>query len=550
MGRVLVIDDDEAGCRLLSATLKPEGHEVVAEHDGARGLARAQQLRPEVVLLDLQLPDQSGLEVLVQLHALDANLPVVMMTAHAEVRTAVRATKLGAFDYLTKPIDHEDISRIVRRALETRELKAEVEDLRRQLGEGPGLTAQMGPSPQVAQVIEQVRAVATSSFSVLVLGETGTGKELVAQAIHRASDRRANPFVALDCGAIPELLLESELFGHEKGAFTGADKRKQGQFQVAEGGTLFLDELGNLPLALQAKLLRVLESRQLQAVGSEQSTALDVRFIAATNEDLHARAEDGRFRADLYFRLAQYTITLPALRERPADIAHLVQRFMTEASVELRRPVHEIAPDALTLLEKQPWPGNVRELRNVVRQAVLTREDLPLQALQRRPIRIEHGNELDPLTVLGDEPEDAVGIQRLAGTPRDRIEQRRWLRGRLRERPHRVREPLHRRLALQRTSHHLEPKRTADRRVRGANHKQPARKRPVACSLDGVGRQLRFDGTKSVSSTRSGANSSSPSRCCRTSTNRRRRTSSSASKPSISASWPPARSSRRSVMQV
>jgi DNA-binding NtrC family response regulator len=367
--RLLVIDDDQAGCRLMRAVFASE-FEVSAAHDGRSGLARAAADRPDVILLDLQLPDLHGLEVLERLRQTDASVPVVMMTAHGEVKTAVRATQLGAFDYLTKPIDHEEITMIVGRAVETRALKAEVEALRRQVGDG-GLAAQMGPSPQVAQIIEQVRTVAASGFSVLVLGETGSGKELVAQAIHRASERRGRPFVALDCGAIPEPLLESELFGHEKGAFTGADRKKAGRFQLADGGTVFLDEVGNLPVALQSKLLRVLESRQVQAVGADRTTPMDVRFVAATNEDLHVRAGDGRFRADLYFRLAQYTITLPPLRARPADIAYLVARFIAEATVELRCPIHEVAPDALALLEKHAWPGNVRELRNVVRRLVL-----------------------------------------------------------------------------------------------------------------------------------------------------------------------------------
>ena len=378
MGHVLVIDDDEAGCRLLQAVFTPEGFAVTVAHDGMTGLARAATESPDVVLLDLQLPDMNGLSVLDRLRGSNPDVPVVMMTAHAEVKTAVRATQLGAFDYLTKPIDLDEIVVIARRALETRALKAEVQDLRRQLGEG-SLAAHMGSSPQVARIIEQVRTVAASSFSVLVLGETGTGKELVAHALHRQSDRRSRPFVALDCGAIPEPLLESELFGHEKGAFTGADKRKQGRFQLAEGGTLVLDEVGNLPFALQAKLLRVLESRQLQPVGADAPTSMDVRFIAATNEDLHARAADGRFRADLYFRLAQYTITLPPLRERAADIPYLVQRFVDEVAVELRRPISEVAPEALALLQKHSWPGNVRELRNVVRQAVLESKDAVLR---------------------------------------------------------------------------------------------------------------------------------------------------------------------------
>ena len=211
---------------------------------------------------------------------------------------------------------------------------------------------------------------------MLVVGETGSGKELVAQAIHRESERRGNPFVAIDCGAIPDHLLESELFGHEKVAFTGAERTRRGQLQLAQGGTFFLDEVGNLPMNLQAKLLRVLESRQVQAVGAERAAALDVRFVAATNNDLQARASSGLFRADLYFRLAQYTIAVPALRDRPVDIPYLANRFLAETSVELRRPVQQIVPNALALLVAHPWSGNVRELHNIVRQAVLKSRDL------------------------------------------------------------------------------------------------------------------------------------------------------------------------------
>ena len=373
---LLIIDDDKANCLLITRIFGGEGIEVTAAHDGLAGIERARLHPPDVVLLDLRLPGLDGLEVLARLKQEGPALPVVMLTAHQDIKTAVRATQLGAFDYLTKPFHNEEIVAVVRRALQTRALELEVEDLRRQLGAGGGLAVQMGPSPEVRALVEQVRTVAETNYTVLVIGETGSGKELVAQAIHRESDRRAKPFVAIDCGAIPEQLLESELFGHEKGAFTGAEKKKQGQFQLAQGGTFFLDEVGNLPLNLQAKLLRVLESRQVQAVGADKSAALDLRFVAATNNDLQERASDGHFRADLYFRLAQYTISLPALKNRPIDIPYLAHRFLAEASVELRRPVQQIVPSALELLEAHLWPGNVRELRNVIRQAVLMTKDL------------------------------------------------------------------------------------------------------------------------------------------------------------------------------
>jgi DNA-binding NtrC family response regulator len=376
---LLVIDDDEASCRLVKAIFEPEGIDVVAAHDGSSGLARVERDRPDLVLLDLRLPGIDGLEVLEKLKARHASLLVIMLTADQDLKTAVRATQLGAFDYLTKPVDEEEIVVVVKRALETRALELEVEELRQKLGAGGSLAAQMGSSPQVRQVIDQVRIVGASSFTVLIQGETGAGKELVAQAVHRESARRQKPFQAVDCGAIPEQLLESELFGHEKGAFTGASSRRPGRFQLAEGGTLFLDEVGNLPMSLQAKLLRVLESRQVQPVGATRAASMDLRFIAATNQDLQARVTAGLFRTDLYFRLAQYTISLPPLRERPADIPYLAQRFLEEASVELRRPVQRVLPEALELLERHAWPGNVRELRNVIRHAVLQTNDLVIR---------------------------------------------------------------------------------------------------------------------------------------------------------------------------
>ena len=253
--------------RLLKAIFVREGFDVVAAEDGEAGLAQAAAEQADLVILDMDLPKLDGLQVLERVKAERPALPIVMLTGRDEVKLAVRAIRLGAIDYVTKPFDPEEISVVVRRALEIRALTAEVEDLRRQVGQGGGLDAQMGPDSAVRRIIEQVKTVASTNFSVLVLGETGTGKELVAAALHRQSERRSKPFVALDCGAIPEALLESELFGHEKGAFTGADRRRAGHFHLAESGTLFLDEIGNLPLALQAKLLRVLESRQLQAVG-------------------------------------------------------------------------------------------------------------------------------------------------------------------------------------------------------------------------------------------------------------------------------------------
>jgi two-component system nitrogen regulation response regulator GlnG len=382
MNRILVIDDDQATCRLLGAIFRAEGFDVLTAHDGPSGIATVLTERPDVVLLDLDMPAMDGMAVLERLKTEAPAVPVVMLTGSLDVKNAVRAIQLGAFNYLTKPMNRAEVVIVVRRAQETSAMRIELEELRRQAGRlaTETLASQMGSSAAIQRVIEQVNLVAGTPFTVLVLGETGTGKELVSQALHRLSDRRSRPFVALDCGAIPDALLESELFGHEKGAFTGADRRKEGRFRLAEGGTCFLDEIGNLPLNLQAKLLRVLESGQLQSVGADRSTPMDVRFLAASNLDLHDRVEQGAFRSDLYFRLAQYAIRLPPLRERPEDIPFLTRRFVDEASTDLRRPIEAIVPDTLSVLTGYGWPGNVRELRNVVRQAVLQTRGLVLEA--------------------------------------------------------------------------------------------------------------------------------------------------------------------------
>lgn len=380
--RILVIDDDQASCRLIGAIFRSESCDVIAAHDGPSGIVAAASQHPDVVLLDLRLPGLDGMAVLERLKAESPLVPVVMLTGSHDVKDAVSAIRAGAFDYLTKPIRREEIILVARRAQQTHAMSIELQALRQQAGKfaTDNLSAQMGSGKAVQRVIEQVRLVAVSTFSVLILGETGTGKELVSQAVHRMSDRRLRPFVALDCGAIPDALLESELFGHERGAFTGADRRKEGRFRLAEGGTCFLDEIGNLAPNLQAKLLRVLESGQVQAVGADRATPMDVRFIAATNQDLQDRVEQGTFRSDLYFRLAQYAIRLPALRERTDDIPFLTHRFVEEAAHELRHPIEAITPGALELLLAYSWPGNVRELRNVVRQAVLQSAGLAINA--------------------------------------------------------------------------------------------------------------------------------------------------------------------------
>lgn len=389
--RLLVVDDDSLSCQLVRDLFASEGYVVTAVGSGEAALDTIATALPDVVILDVHLPGLGGVEVLERLRVLDPRLPVIILTGSGDIPSAVKATKLGAFAYLTKGLNLDEIVIVAKRAIEQRALLAEVEELKSRLAEDASLARSMGPSREVRRVIEHVAQVAPSDFTVLLQGETGTGKELVARTIHRESPRRGGPFVAIDCGAIPETLSESELFGHEKGAFTGADKPRPGHFQLAAGGTLFLDEVGNLSMALQAKLLRVLQQKEALPLGGRAPVALDVRIVAASNAELAAQAAEWRFRQDLYFRLAEFTITLPPLRTRLDDVPHFAWRFAQEVSIELRRPVREIDAEALDVLRAHPWPGNVRELRNVIRLAVLQCTDLVIGAGQVRAI-LERGS--------------------------------------------------------------------------------------------------------------------------------------------------------------
>ncbi|MGH7374159.1 MAG: sigma-54-dependent transcriptional regulator [Candidatus Rokuibacteriota bacterium] len=375
MTKILVVDDEAEIRSLLGAVLQSKGYEVVTADDGAAALQQVPREHPAVILMDLSMPRMGGMDALPEIKRLDPEVPVIICTAHADLATAVRAMKLGAYDYLTKPFDVELLALTLERALERNQLRSRIDELKRQ-GSGTSLAERMGGSPAIAQVIQQVSQVADSNFTVLVQGETGTGKELVARAIHQQSPRRQAPFVAVDCGAIPETLVESELFGHERGAFTGAQAKREGHFQLAKGGTLFLDEIGNVPLATQAKLLRALEQREVNPLGSARAVAVDARIIAATNTELEEGVKAGRFRADLYYRLSEFTITLPPLRSRREDITHLAQRFLDEVSMELRRPVRRVSDEAMQALLRHDWPGNVRELKNVIRKAALLATDV------------------------------------------------------------------------------------------------------------------------------------------------------------------------------
>ena len=366
MARIAVIDDEQGVCHAFRTLLTDEGHAVEVAATAERGLALVGTLRPDLVILDVRLPDGDGLDVLSRLMDGDDPPAVVIITAHGTMDTAIEAMRRGAFDYLTKPIDLTEATLVVDRALHTRQLSHEVTRLRERLRGQSSLL--VGDSAPMQRLYKTIGAVAPSDSTVLVCGESGTGKELVARAIHQASSRASRPFVTVDCTALPENLVESELYGHEPGAFTSAVKAKPGRIEQADGGTLFLDEIGELPLPAQAKLLRFLETRQTERLGSNQPISLDVRILTATNQDLDALCRDGQFRQDLYYRIHVVTLEVPPLRQRMDDVPLLVAHFLEQATGE-RRP--DISQAALDALSAHNWPGNVRELRNAIEHAAL-----------------------------------------------------------------------------------------------------------------------------------------------------------------------------------
>jgi DNA-binding NtrC family response regulator len=378
MPKVLVVDDQADMRWVLSCLLREQGFDVLTAEDGEQAVAQVKREPPQVVLMDLKMPRLDGLEALEEIKQCAPEVPLIVLTAYGSVPSAVQAMKLGAYDFITKPFDNDELLYTVKRAVERRELLSQVADLKRQLRlrHRGALREVMGASAKIQEVFQQIEQVAGSNFTVLIEGETGTGKELVARAIHQQSSRREGPFIALDCGAIPESLIESELFGYERGAFTGADRRKEGHAQLAEGGTLFLDEIANLPLTTQSKLLRMLQERQIRPLGGKQPVPVDIRIIAAGNVRLESEVQAGRFRQDLFHRLNEFAIRLPSLRERQEDIIPLARRFLDETNSELKKNVRGFSNEVVAVLRSYPWPGNVRELRNVIRRATLLSQDI------------------------------------------------------------------------------------------------------------------------------------------------------------------------------
>ncbi len=394
--RILIVDDEEVVLRSCLRILGEAGHEVDTVQDSEEALKKIDEGDYEVVVLDIMMPKKSGLEILQSIKEEHPDVDVIMVTGLSQIETAVLSMKLGAFDYLSKPFEPDELVMVVNRALERKRLLRENLRLRSELSSKYRFENIIGSSPKMQSVYRLVAKCAPTNSTVLLKGESGTGKELIARAIHYNSLRRDKPFVAVDCGSLSESLLESELFGHVKGSFTGAIATKKGLFEVAEGGTLFLDEIGNISLSTQASLLRVIQEREYKAVGGTKIMSTNIRLIAATNKDLRAIVKEGTFREDLFYRINIFPIPIPPLRERREDIPPLAFHFLKFFSEEMEKQVSQISVDAMTLLVNYDWPGNVRELENTIHRAViLTGEDVVRQGHLMNIMDMESGLDID-----------------------------------------------------------------------------------------------------------------------------------------------------------
>jgi putative PEP-CTERM system response regulator len=398
MPSILVIEDKDSMQKMLSASLESEGYEVDAVSDGKAGVDKARDKKYDVILTDLKLPNMDGMGVLSEIKEIDPETSVILMTAYGTIETAVQAMRLGAYDFLTKPFDTDHLSVIIKRAMENRRLMAENSLLREELANSLGMKEIIGDSDQIKEAMDLVQKVAQSDTTVLFLGESGTGKELFARAIHKLSNRKNGPFVAINCAAIPRELLENELFGSEKGAYTGSVARKMGKFEIANSGSIFLDEIGDMDMAIQAKLLRVLQEREFERLGGTKVIPVDVRVIVASNADLKASISKNTFREDLFYRLSVFPITLPPLRERQGDSTVLANYFIEKYCLEMNKKIKKLSSDAQNLLAKYHWPGNVRELENTIERAIIlcagktiTPEHLAIRLPSTEDIRLREG---------------------------------------------------------------------------------------------------------------------------------------------------------------
>lgn len=369
--RILIVDDEENVRRMLATAFSLQGHETHCASDGKAALSLFSETQPDVVLMDIRMPEMDGIDALKVMRTQQPRIPVILMTAYAEVETAVEALRSGAFDYVIKPFDLDELSMVIQRALQLQEMKQEIRNLHKALTTSWQWGHILTNSSRMMDICKDTAKIALSQANVLISGESGTGKELIARAIHYNSKRANGPFIKINCAALPESLLESELFGHEKGAFTGAQTLRQGLFERAHQGTLLLDEIGEMPLVLQAKLLRILQEREFERIGGHQTIRVDIRIVAATNRCLQTMVKEGTFREDLFYRLNVIHLTLPPLRERREDIALLANHFLQKFSSENQRDIIEIDPTAMSILTAWPWPGNIRELSNVIERAVV-----------------------------------------------------------------------------------------------------------------------------------------------------------------------------------
>ncbi len=392
MAKVLVVDDEANLRKVLAAMLRREGYDVTVAADGEQGLAEINRNGADIVVTDLVMPKIGGMELLRTVNTTHPDVPVIIITAHGTVDSAVEAIKAGAFDYITKPFDQSELTAVIAKAVKTHDIALTSVKV-----DGKARSAIIGSSPQMDELFKIIDKVADTPSTVLITGESGTGKELIATALHDGSSRRGKPLIKINCAAIPKDLMESELFGYERGAFTGAVTSKPGRFELADGGTLFLDEIGEIPIEMQVKLLRALQESEFERVGGIKTTRVDVRLIAATNRNLEQETEAGRFRKDLYYRLAVVPIALPPLRERRGDIPMLIRHFTEKYNKRLNKKVEGVDDEAVAVLQAHLWPGNIRELENLMERLILF-SDGPKISLKELPESLRQGGPVVPLS--------------------------------------------------------------------------------------------------------------------------------------------------------
>jgi two-component system, NtrC family, response regulator HydG len=419
-GKILIVDDDTAHLSMLQTVLKSLGHSIESATDGKDAITGVEKTPYDLVLMDVRMADIGGMEALEKIKAFNPAIPIIIMTAYSSVDKAVEAMKLGAYDYLTKPLNFDDLKITIDRAMSHLHLTRENADLKKKISSDTDFSRIIGSSFAMKAVKETAKIAAPTDATILITGDSGTGKELFAKAIHDHSTRKKNKLISINCAALNETLLESELFGHEKGAFTGADKKRDGLFLHADKGTIFLDEIGEIPLSMQVKLLRTIQEREIQRIGSDRPIPIDVRILVATNKNLEQEVKQGRFREDLFYRLNVINIRIPSLKERPDDIPLLAQHFLTRYSEKNRKQFKGFTPVAMDAMMKYPWPGNGRELENAVERAVIlsmgqyiSEKDLPADVVKNyRPDDVFQ----NPLTELGGKSLDKIEAMALAQT--------------------------------------------------------------------------------------------------------------------------------------